>query len=172
MNDSPGSTVHDAVGKIQAQWELCLAERRKKYEQFTVSNKLKETRTRTIKAHDKERSNLVSTSNIKTVRKPGAPKKASDKSHKRNYQSGNLTESKQSASILSRTTAKPLGNRSQENSDKDDYAWKKGTVLIVGDSMLHGIDEKKFSKKWLSQSAMLPWVNYFRFAMALHATTH
>ena len=93
MNDSPESRVHDAVGKIQAQWELCLEERRKKYEQFTINNKLNKTRTSlntmsTLKDDDKERSNLVSTSNIKTVRKPAASKKASDKSHKQNYRRG------------------------------------------------------------------------------------
>ncbi len=38
------------------------------------------------------------------------------------------------------------GNRNQTTSQQEAHTWKKGTVLIMGDSMLYGIDEKKISK--------------------------
>ena len=125
--------------------------RRKKYEQHTINTKLNKTRTSpktmsTLKADDKERSDVLSNANNKTVRKPGALKKAFDKSQKHNHRSENLTGRKQSTSTPSKTTTKPHDNESQENLDKEDHVWKKGTVLIMGDSMLHGIDEKKLSK--------------------------
>ena len=33
-----------------------------------------------------------------------------------------------------------------KSADKEDHVWKSGTVIIMGDSMLHGIDEKKMGK--------------------------
>ena len=38
-------------------------------------------------------------------------------------------------------------NSNQGNSRQQDHTWKRGTVLIMGDSMLYGVDEKKLSKK-------------------------
>ena len=151
VNNTPETRVHDVVGKIQAQWDLCLEERRKKYEQHTINNKFYKTRMSTkkmsiLKADDKERADVACTSSNKTVGKTGASKKAFDNSQKQNHRSQNLTESKQSTSSPSKTIAKQHGNGSLKSSDKEDRVWKKGTVLIMGDSMLHGIDEKKMSK--------------------------
>ena len=41
---SSGISKENSIEKIQAQWELCLDERRKKYEQFNVSKKLNNTK--------------------------------------------------------------------------------------------------------------------------------
>ena len=80
VNDTPETTVRDAVGKIQAQKDLCLEERRKKYEQHTVNKKLDKTRmspkkTTIRKTDDKERSDVASNSNNKTERKTEVSKK-------------------------------------------------------------------------------------------------
>ena len=130
VNDTSETGVHDAVGKIQAQWELCLEERIKKYEQHTINTKLNKTRTSpktmpTLKADDKERSDVLSNANNKTVRKPGALKKAFDKSQRYNHRSENLTGRKQSTSTPSKTTTKPHDNESLENLDKEDHVGKK-----------------------------------------------
>ena len=73
-------------------------------------------------------------------------KKAYDTSQTQSHQSQNLTESKQRTSILNKSIAIPHVNGGIKSSDKEDHVWKKETVLIVGDSVLHGIDEKKMSK--------------------------
>ena len=99
-----------------------------------------------LKADDKERADVACTSSNKMVGKTGASKKAFDNSQKQNHRSQNLTESKQSTSSPSKTIAKQHGNGRLKSSDKEDRVWKKGTVLIMGDSMLRGIDEKKMSK--------------------------
>ena len=67
-----------------------------------------------LKADDKERSDVASNLNNKTAIKPGAPKKASDKSQKQSHRSQNLTESKQSTS--------------QENNRKIPWEWKPGKL--------------------------------------------
>ena len=164
VNNTPETRVHDAVGKIQAQWDLCLEERRKKYEQHTINNKFDKTRMSTkkmsiLKADDKERADVACTSSNKTVGKTGASKKAFDNSQKQNHRSQNLTESKQSTSSPSKTIAKQHGNGSLKSSDKEDRVWKKGTVLIMGDSMLHGIDEKKMSKNGFVKVRCFPGSN-------------
>ena len=126
----------------------------------------------TRKADDKERSDVVSNANNKTVRKPGALKTAFDKSQKQNHRSEHLTGRKQSTSTLRKTTTKSHDNEGQENLEKEDHVLKKGTVLIMGDSILNSIDKKKIGKNSFCQSAMLPRIHYFRFAFALHATPH
>ena len=40
VNVTQESNVNYAVGKIQAQWDLCLEERKKKYEKHTVNRNL------------------------------------------------------------------------------------------------------------------------------------
>ena len=75
----------------------------------------------TLKADDKERSEVLSNANNKTVRKPGALKKALDKSQKHNHRSENVTGRKQSTSTLSKTTTKQHDNESHENLDKKDH---------------------------------------------------
>ena len=144
VNDTSETGVHNAVGKIQPQWDLCLEERRKKYEQHTINTKLNKTRTSpktmsTLKSDDKERSDVLSSANNKTVRKPGALKKAFDKSQKHNYRGENLTGRKQSTYTPSKTTTKPHDNESQENLDKENHVCKKGTVLIMSDSILQSL---------------------------------
>ena len=114
----------------KSQWELCLEERRKKYEQHTINTKLDKTRTNPntmsiLKADDKEKSDVVFTVNNKTVRKSGALKKAFDKSQKQNHRSEYLTGRKQNTSTVSNTATKPHDNESQENLDKEDHVWKK-----------------------------------------------
>ena len=61
-----------------------------------------------LNADDKERSDVASSSNNRTVRKTGASRKTSDKSQKQSHRSQNLTESKQSRSVLRTTSQNPM----------------------------------------------------------------
>ena len=148
MKDTSKTGIHDAVGKIQTQSDLCLEERRKKYEQHTINKKLDKTRMSPkkmpiLRADNKERSDITSNLNKQHGEKSWRFEKAYDRSQKQSYQSQKPIESKQSASILTKSIAKPHGN--VNSAGKEDHFWKNGTVLIMGDSMLHGIDEKKMS---------------------------
>ena len=65
VNDTPETIIHDAVGKIQAQWDLCLEEGRKKYKQHAINKKLDKTRMSPkkmpiLRANNKERSEVTS----------------------------------------------------------------------------------------------------------------
>ena len=115
-----------------------MEERRNKYEQHTNHKMLDKTRmspkkTSILKTDDKERSDVASNSNNERVTKTGASNKAFDKSQKQSHRGKNLTETKQSTSILaSKAIAKPNGNGSLKSSYEEARVWKKGTVLIIG----------------------------------------
>ena len=74
VNGTPETRIHDAVENVQAQWDLCLEERRKKYEQHTINKKLDKTRMSPkkmsiLRVDNKERSDVASNANNNTVRK-------------------------------------------------------------------------------------------------------
>ena len=76
------------------------------YQQNLYKTRTSPKKTSNLKADDNERLDVASNSNNKTVRKPGASRKAFDKSKKQNHRGQNLSESKQSTPILSRVIRK------------------------------------------------------------------
>ena len=73
-----------------------------------------------------------------------APDKGDEK-HKN--QAKNESDAKQyNNKIANEPGTNVSGNGNQNASQQEAHTWKRGTVLIMGDSILHGIDEKKLSK--------------------------
>ena len=145
---SSGISKENSIEKIQAQWELCLDERRKKYEQFNVSKKLNNTKLNakgkdSVKTKGNRESNGSIVSN-KGSGKVAAPDKGDEK-HK--GQAKNESDAKQNNNKAAKAPVSNVsGNGNQNTSHQEAHTWKRGTVLIMRDSILYGIDEKKMSK--------------------------
>ena len=137
----------NASKRVQAQWEMCLDERRRKYKQYIVSkslgNKQNATCSYDVREKDNERSSGTNVANReKEIQAfPGKVAKRQDEQ----------AESKLDVKLGdNKTSYEPRINASensnQGNSQQQDHTWKRGTVLIMGNSMLYGVDEKKLSK--------------------------
>ena len=124
----------EAIQKIQAQWNACLEERRKKYEQYKVASNLNCTR---------QNSEDRIPPRIGKAMNPDVIMLTEKKTQKR-------TTSVSIVDGVSSEKAKP------PLATQELHTWKMGTVLIMGDSMLHGIDERRMSKNGLVKVRCFP----------------
>ena len=158
--DSSESTKLKAIEKIQEQWVTCLEERRKKYEQHKIASKLNSVNNK----HQISKGSL-------SPQLPNRPATTEDKVDrftcaareiritKVNQPVKRCSEVKLNSLKESRLTnpdGQMNGNIKQTYVEQEFHAWIKGTVLILGDSMLHGIDEKKLSKNGLVKVRCFP----------------
>ena len=81
----------------------------------------------------------------KGLGKVAAPDKGDEK-HKN--QAKNESDAKQNNTKTANTPVTNVsGNGNQNTGQQEAHTWKRGTVLIMGDSMLYGIDEKNDTVK-------------------------
>ena len=141
------SSKKNTSKRLQAQWEICLDERRRKYKQYIVSKSLGSKQNATcnydVREKDNERSSGTSLANRREEIQAYRGKVT--KRHKE------PVESKLDVKLGDNKTSYEPRIDASENSNEDnlqqhEHTWKRGTVLIMGDSMLYGVGEKKLSK--------------------------
>ena len=158
--DTSGSTKMKAIEKIQEQWVTYLEDRRKKYEQHKIASKLNSVNNK----------NQISKGSLSS-QLPNRPATTEEKVDKftcaaREIQITKVNQPVKRCSEVKLNSLKESrltnpdgqmnGNIKQSYVEQESHAWKKGTVLILGDSMLHGIDEKKLSKNGLVKVRCFP----------------
>ena len=158
--DTSGSTKLKAIEKIQEQWVTCLDERRKKYEQHKIASKLNSLNNKNQSSKESLSSQLhnrPATTEERVVKCACAAREI--RTTKVNQPLKRCSEVKLNSlkeSHLTNSDGQMNGNIKQTYVEQESYSWKKGTVLILGDSMLHGTDEKKLSKNGLLKVCFFP----------------
>ena len=127
---------NDMTLTVEEQWNLCVVERRKKYEQYQMGLKAAEYQIE---------------QNIPKTKKRKKQKEEITKSHKsvKNVNKNDESETKDHNKVLqsAETVASNPEAVPEETQKKVTQKWKKGTVLITGDSMLTGIDERRMQTR-------------------------
>ena len=155
ISDIPESTKQLAIEKIQAQWIACPQERRKKYEQHKVASNLSYTR-QNLEGQISTQLNNIDLHNRVAIENDRCREIRTGKA--KNPDTCLLTEN----TTQKRTTRVSIADgvicekTKTSLSTQELHAWKKETVLIMGDSMLHGIDERRMSKNGLVKVRCFP----------------
>ena len=137
---------------LNAQWQICLDERRKKYEQYNIEcnlNKSKETITSKATGGKKNKQSNMNNGS-KDINKSVGEKNANKAVSKNKKKKVSSTLPKEKIDTTpDKSTSKQSPNKSTTGDVPGVYPWKKGTILVMGDSMLNGVDERSLSNNGL-----------------------
>ena len=145
------SIKQKAFEKIQPQWNTCLEERRKKYEKDKVASNLNYTQQNSegrifTQLNNNDLHNRAAIENDRSGEiRTGKAKNAeirllTEKTTQKRTTNVSIVDGVTSEKAKTPRTTQEL------------HIWKSGTILITGESMLHWSDERRMSKKWLSNS--------------------
>ncbi len=123
---------------LDEQWNVCIVERRQRYEQYQMGQKAAEQQSNNQKNDKKKKKQ-------RNQKQKGNNRKVQNETEKSSYefQTKGINETKQ-------TTKKDTINSEtveEETQKKSTHKWRKGTVLIAGDSMLTGIEEGRLQTR-------------------------
>ena len=128
---------------FSSQWNSYVKAKSQQYEQYLISNKVEELKSTTPKGTNTTEEKIYKNN---TEWMPKAEKK-SENTINRNQESGIIKKQIKSINL---DAIKSDSNEKQQPPSKnaddasDVHLWRKGTTLIAGDSILYGIDEKRY----------------------------
>eukprot|EP00112_Aurelia_sp_Birch-Aquarium-sp1_P010722 Seg2283.5 transcript_id=Seg2283.5/GoldUCD/mRNA.D3Y31 product="hypothetical protein" protein_id=Seg2283.5/GoldUCD/D3Y31 len=138
---------------FRTQWGSSVHEKSRQYEQYLISKKVDELKSSNPEGTNKKNENCAETNNKANTESLSTTSRTKESPKIENKSMG---RSKSRLKLLLTTTV-PKTDTKQTNAQSSNKAdninethpWRKGTTLIVADSILYGIDERKICQNGL-----------------------